>query len=332
MPVALYPKVVRDNDLSPDHGGSEVDELCEQIYKATKGWGANKQKVIDALATQNGTTRYYMAIRYKELYNEELHVLMKKEFSGDFGDVVKFLALPADKAECEMLHTALAGIGSSIRVVWSILIGRTNEEIERLKKTYFAMYTKDLSKRLASELHGNMERLIFNSLQASEEAYDPQYHTKDKAVEDAEQLYSEGTGRWGTDEKSMFKTIFAAPPEYLKLLNDVYSDKYGYTLPKVMEKEMGGELKFAAAHYVTMKLKPYHAMAELIKLACAGFGTDELLLTTVLIRYQEVLPQIMQAHVELFGKTVHDRVRSECGGKYKAVLLQVLNTAWPEAG
>jgi hypothetical protein len=39
MSIALYPKVVQDNDLSPDHGGHDVDDLCQQIHDATKGWG-----------------------------------------------------------------------------------------------------------------------------------------------------------------------------------------------------------------------------------------------------------------------------------------------------
>jgi Annexin len=273
-----------------------------------------------------------MALRYKELYSVELYDVMKKEFSGDFGMALKFLSLPADKMECAMLHTAMKGVGSNVNIVWSILVGRTNDELDRIKKRYFEMYTKDLSKQLASELHGNMERIVFNSIQASEEKYDPQYHTMDKALEDAEILYKQGQGKWGTDEKGLFKIIFAAPAEHLKNINAVYSDKYGYTLEKVMEKELGGELKLAAAHYITMKIKPYHGMAELIKSACAGFGTDELLLTCCIIRYQEVMANVMTAHIELFGKTVHDRVRSECKGKYKELLLQVLNTAWPETG
>lgn len=41
MPITLYPAVVTNNDLSPDHGGSVVDESCEEIYKATKGWGVS---------------------------------------------------------------------------------------------------------------------------------------------------------------------------------------------------------------------------------------------------------------------------------------------------
>ena len=273
-----------------------------------------------------------MSLRYKELFGKELYDVMKKEFSGDFGTVLQYLALPLDVAECKMLHHAMKGIGSNVNIVWSILVGRTNEELERIKKRYFELYTKDLSKLLATELHGNMERIVFNSIQASQEVFDPQFHTMDKARDDAEQLYKQGQGKWGTDEKGLFKIIFAAPPEHLRQINTVYSDKYGYTLEKVMEKELQGNLKLAAMHYISMKLKPYEAIAELLKSACAGIGTDEFLLTCSIIRYQEVMANVMTAHIELFGKTVHDRVKSETNGKYRDVLLQVLNTAWSETG
>jgi hypothetical protein len=42
MTITLYPAIVYDNNLSLDHGGSEVDEACEQIYNATKGWGVSR--------------------------------------------------------------------------------------------------------------------------------------------------------------------------------------------------------------------------------------------------------------------------------------------------
>lgn len=103
-----------------------------------------------------------------------------------------------------------------------------------------------------------------------------------------------------------------------------------------MEKELGGpgekNLREATLHLLQMKLKPYEAMAQLIKTACAGLGTDEFLLTTAIIRYQGVMQHVMTAHIEMFGKTIHDRVRSEVSGKYKDLLLQILNTAWPEHG
>jgi Annexin len=177
---------------------------------------ANKQKVIDALATQDSTKRTYMAIRYKELYGKELSEVMKKEFSGDFGEALEFLALRPDRAEVKMLRRATKGIGAQANIVWSITIGRTNDEIDRLKKAYFEMYSKDLGKLLASELHGEMERLVFTCMQGAEEVYDPQFHTMDKAIEDAEIIHKKGQGRWGTEERGIFKIIAASPKEHLE--------------------------------------------------------------------------------------------------------------------
>ena len=151
-------------------------------------------------------------------------------------------------------------------------------------------------------------------------------------MEDAEIIYKKGQGRWGTDERGIFKILCSAPPQYLEMINTIYADKYGYTLMKGLEKELGGHVRDGTLHMLGMKLKPYETIAKLIKSACAGFGTDELLLTTCIIRYQMVLKDVMAAHIELFGKTIHDRVRSECGGKYKEVLLTTLNAVWPEQG
>jgi annexin A13 len=170
-------------------------------------------------------------------------------------------------------------------------------------------------------------------MQAGEETYDPQFHTADKAIEDAEAIYAKGQGKFfGTDEKSIFKVLCAAPPEHVENINRVYADKYGYTLLKAMEKELGGNVRDGTLHMLGMKLKPYETAAQLIKAACAGIGTDEMLLTCSIIRYQNVMKDVMGAHIELYGKSVHDRVRSECKGAYKDVLLAALNAVWPEAG
>ena len=114
------------------------------------------------------------------------------------------------------------------------------------------------------------------------------------------------------------------------MISDVYADKYGYTLFKAMEKELSGNVKDGTLFMLGMKMKPFETIAGLIKSACAGLGTDELLLTCCIIRYQMVMKDVMAAHIELYGKSVHDRVRTECRGKYKELLLAVLNAVWPE--
>lgn len=213
------------------------------------------------------------------------------------------------------------------------MIGRTNEELNLLKKTFFQLYTKDLGQLMAKELHGDMERLIFNCMQAGEEGFDPQYHTEAKAKEDAQRIHEKGLGKWfGTDEKSIFKILCAAPPEYFQMINLAYADKFGYTLMKAMEKELSGNVRDGTLFMIGMKLKPYETIAKLVETACAGIGTNELLLTCCIIRYQMVMKDVMAAHIELYGNSIHERVRSEVGGKFKKMLLESLNAVWPEEG
>lgn len=340
MTVGLWPEFVLANDLSPDAFGSEVDEICEEIEGATKGLGANRQRVIDALATCDSTKRSMISMRYMEMFGDDhkrfktMADLMDKEFSGDFGTALEYLALPPNQAECLMLKKAMKGVGADVDIIWSIMAGRTNEEMEMLKKTYFQMYSKDLGSKLAGELHGNMERLVFNCMQAAEEEYDPEFHTPDKVAEDAADIYDFGQGKAGTNEKGIFKILCAAPPEHLEAINTEYADKYGFALWKAMEEELGGlgekNLRQAALYLVGMKLKPHETMANLIRSACKGLGTDEDFLTCCLIRFQDHLPNINACYIEEYGKTLHDEIRDEVGGKYEKLLLEVVNTVVPE--
>lgn len=202
--------------------------------------------------------------------------------------------------------------------------------MELLKKTYYKLYTKDLTGQVSSEVSGDLKKILTAAVQAAEEEFDPDFHTEDKAKEDAEVIYEAGQGRWGTNEAKMAKIVVLSPPKYLKIVNSVYADVYGYTLFKAFEKEMGGVAGKAALYTLGMKLKPYETVAKLIKTACAGFGTDELLLTCCLIRYQDLMPHVCVAHEQLFEKSVHTRVKDETRGDYEKLLLALVNKVSPE--
>jgi len=122
MTIDLYPEIIRQEDLSPDSGfGGDIDEDCQVIHDATKGWGANAQKVIDSLATKDASDRYMLSKRYEELFENKLVDIMKKEFRGDFGLAMEFLAMPLHEAECYMIKKATEGIGASIKILYCTL-------------------------------------------------------------------------------------------------------------------------------------------------------------------------------------------------------------------
>jgi hypothetical protein len=289
---------------------------------------SNCRRLLTAMGSMSPETRCQVPIKYKEIYGKELKAVMKSECGNrNFGSALQFLAVPPDEADCDMIAKACKGMGTDELLLSTIICGRSNKEMELLKKKYFQLFTKDLGKVLDSELGGHFEKLVFNCLQAAEEEYDDGFHNDDKTKQDAEKLYKMGQGSFGTDEAGLFKILCASPPEYLKKLNLLYAEKYGFTLVKALETELGGDVKKAAMYMLNMKVKPYEEVARLIDTACRGFGTNELLLSCAIIRYQSIMKEVMLAHVELFGSTIEDRVKSEVGGDYERLLLAVLEAA-----
>lgn len=48
--------------------------------------------------------------------------------------------------------------------------------------------------------------------------------------------------------------------------------------------------------------------------------------STALIRYTQIMKQVMLAHVELYGKTIPDRVKSETRGEHEKLLMELVES------
>lgn len=327
----LYPDAVRSAQLGDPIYTPEIDEACDLIRSATKGLGTDERALVETLGSKDAVERSLIAHRYKEKYGKELTDLMKGETSGDFGFLIRLLALPLPEAECEIIWKATKGLGTNEELLWSVVCGRSNEEVQMLKTTFFRRFNKDLVSLVGSELSGDIKKLHLACLQGMEEAYDPAHHTPSRAEEDATTFYKRGQGkRFGTDEEALFGIICRSPPPYLKMIDEAYARRYSVTLRRALEKELRGKAERAAVFALGMKLTPYETIAEHIKGTCAGMGTDELGLSCAVLRYQHVLPRVIIEHSNMYSKTVGDRVREETSGDYKALLLEMVRVAWPE--
>jgi hypothetical protein len=332
MSVNLYPEAVHDAELGEPECYPEIDDACDEIYRACKGIGTDEKAIIATLGSKDMKERYLIAFRYKQKYGKELYDLMKKENSGDFGTLTELLALPIPEAEAKIIRVATKGMGTNEKLLYSVICGRSNEEIELLKKAYYRRYNKDLSILTASELGGDLEKLAMCCLQGMEEKFDPSYHTASKAEDDAKAFYKAGQGKkFGTDEKTLFEIICKAPPEYITMINLAYVNKYDNNLEFALKKELRGKAEDAAVFHLNMKLKPFKTMAEHIKHTCAGIGTDEIGLSCAILRYQNVLPKVMMEHNAEYGKTLQERVKKETNGDYESLLLEMIKVAWPDA-
>lgn len=328
--INLYPPSVHTAVLGDPNYYPEIDTYVETIREATKGLGTDEDALITTLGSRDIHERYLIAFRYKETYGQDLKELMRKETSGNFGVLIKLLALPIPDAEAKIINMATKGLGTNEKLLWSVICGRSNEEIEILKKTYFQKYNQDLSLLVSSELSGVLKKLHLACLQGLEEIFDSTYHNVSKAEEDADAFHAAGEGKWGTDEAALIDIICKAPPRYLQMIDDAYVAKHNHNLERALEKELSGKGKKAAIYHLNMKLKPYETAAEHIKSCCAGLGTDELGLSCAILRFQYILPQVQVEHINMSSKTIEDRVNSETSGDYRKLLVQMIKVAWPD--
>ena len=65
MSLALYPDYLKKGDLSPDAFGSEVDQICQRIHDACKGFGTDEKKLLQAMGGMTLVQRCQVPIRYK---------------------------------------------------------------------------------------------------------------------------------------------------------------------------------------------------------------------------------------------------------------------------
>lgn len=322
----LYPKsahnVYQGQNLT---FSPEIDQICQDIHAATKGLGTDEKALNAALGPKSADTRYQIAVRYKQLFNESLKDLVKSEAGGHYGKLLAAISVPLPEMEADIVRLATKGAGTSEDLIYPVLVGRTNDEINILKKTYFDLYNEDVGVLMNSELGGDFKKIIMASIQAQLIPFNASFHTAAKADEDAEKLYKAGEGKFGTDEESFIKILVSNPPEHLRNVNTIYTKKYNNTIIRAVEKEFTRHAEKALLFLVRMILEPLDMLAELFESTMKGFGTDEEGLTAAVVRYHIVLPQIKEAYKKKYGKELRDRIHGEVSGDYRALLLSVFD-------
>lgn len=113
------------------------------------------------MGTVTPEQRCYLGMKYKEMFDKDLKDVMRSECGRkDLGSALQLLSLSPDAMDVELLRKACKGIGTNERLLQTIICGRSNKDMEILKKKFFEMYTKDLGGYMSSELGGSMEDLV----------------------------------------------------------------------------------------------------------------------------------------------------------------------------
>lgn len=321
-----YPQVVWDVENGEDVDLSSMEAACEEIHEAMAGWGTDENTLTSVLGSKSAEDRYIISKQYVEMYEKSLYDEVDDETGGDYGKAIKLLALGSPEAEAKMVERALKGIGAHEKHLIPLIVGRSNPDLMLLKRAYFELFGSDMVGDLSENLDGDFEKLIVMCAQGIEDNYDPEdTHTEDRVIEDTDAFYEAGQGSWGTDENQFFSILVNSPALHLQAINAAYVDKYGYSLKKAGEKEMGGHAEDAVLYLIGIKMyETAETLATGIKMTTKGIGTDEVGLMNYIIRlsvFPRLFQAVMAAHEELFEKTIEERIEDEVGGDLKDLLL-----------
>jgi hypothetical protein len=303
----------------------EIDRSCQAIHDACKGLGTDEKALIAALGARSADERFLISFRFQQLYTKPLKKLLKSETSGHFGRLLQLIACPLPETEAAILRKATKGLGTKERLLYPVLLGRTNVELSILKRSFFEKYGRDLGSTLDGELSGDFKKVVLAAVQAPLEQFNPAVHTPQRAEADAKALYKAGQGRMGTDERTFIHLLVTSPPIHLRAVNAAYVKQHKNDLIKAVKKEFGGDAEESLLFLVRMALEPLELLSELFEKTMKGFGTDEDALSAALVRYHAVLHDIRPVYKKKYGKELRDRIHGETSGDYRKLLLAVFD-------
>lgn len=209
-----------------------------------------------------------------------------------------------------------------------VIMGRTNLEINMLKKTYTQLYSKDLTKVLSGELSGDLKKAVLGVMRAEMAEFNASVHTSAKAAADADALYKAGEARRGTDTETFVRILVTSPPQHLRNVNAAYVARYKKSsLINAVKKEFSSDAKSALLFFVRWELERFELLAELFESTMKGVGTDEYGLSAAVVRYHALLPQVKVAYKKLYGRELRERIRGDTSGDYRALLLSIVDGA-----
>ncbi|KAK7291341.1 hypothetical protein RIF29_06402 [Crotalaria pallida] len=226
------------------------------------------------------------------------------------------------------LHRAFKGLGCDTSAVINILAHRDATQRAYIEQEYRTMYSEELSKRLASELHGNLEAAVLLWM------HDP-------AVRDAtiirQSLTPISYNPPIRDLEGATEVICSRTPSQLQYLKQVYHSMFGVHLEHDIEVNTSGDHKKILLAYISISryegLEVNREMAEkdakfLYKKGEKKLGTDEKAFVHIFSeRSWAHLAAVSSYYHDMYGHSLKKAVKNETSGDFAHALLTIIECA-----
>ncbi|OQR70335.1 annexin A13-like [Tropilaelaps mercedesae] len=296
------------------------------LRRAMKGFGCDRSSVMDIICARSSEQRQELATMYKQIHGRDLIEDLKSELSGKFETLILGLMTPLPVYLAKEVKHAIKGLGTNEKVLVEILCTKSNAEMREIKDAYQTLYNSSMEDDVASDLSGNLKRLMVALMTANR----PENSVVDTeaAQREAQALKAAGVDRLGTDESTFLSVFCSNSLAQLRAIFTAYRALAGHDIIQAVEKEMSGDLKMAYLTLVKSTCNAPRYFAEQLENAMRGLGTDDSTLIRILVSRSEIdLPQILEEYQRTYGMALTKSIEKETSGDYKRALLHILSGA-----
>ncbi|EPS66458.1 hypothetical protein M569_08322 [Genlisea aurea] len=294
-----------------------------QLHRAFKGFGCDKEAVINVLAHRNSAQRSLIEQEYRLMYSEELSQRLVKELSGDFERAICLWLPDPALRDATIVRKCFTGDTVDLRVATEVICSRSSAQVQQFKQAYLARFHSYLEHDIELHSTGDLKQLLLAFV--SHARYEGPEVDPAIAEHDAKSLYKAGEKRLGTDEKTFIRIFSERSPAHLAVVSSAYDRMYGHSLKKAIKRETSGNFEFALLTILQCTENPAKYFAKLLHKAMKGFGTNDSTLTRIIVTRTEIdMQYIKAAYQKKHGKSLNDAVHSETSGSYRAFLLSLL--------
>ncbi|KAM4039105.1 annexin A6 [Anomaloglossus baeobatrachus] len=305
-----------------DYPDFDASQDAEALYKAMKGFGSDKQAILDLLTARSNQQRIQIIQAYKSLYGKDLIDDLKYELTGKFERLIVGLMRPPAYFDAKEIKDALDGAGTDEKCLIEILASRDNQQIHALVEAYKDAYERDLESDVVTDTSGHFKKMLIVLLQGTREEDD--IVSDELVAQDAQDLFDAGEAKWGTDEAQFIYILGSRSRMHLQLVFDEYERIAGKKLEESIKGELSGDFEKLMLAVVKCVRSIRNYFATRLYKSMKGLGTSDNTLIRIMVSRSEIdMMDIRESFRTQYEKSLYSMIKNDTSGDYKKALLNL---------
>ncbi|NXU81291.1 ANXA6 protein, partial [Oreotrochilus melanogaster] len=307
----------------------DANQDAEALYNAMKGFGSDKEAILDLITSRSNKQRLEICQAYKSLYGKDLIADLKYELTGKFERLIVSLMRPPAYSDAKEIKDAIAGAGTDEKCLIEILASRTNQEIHDLVAAYKDAYERDLEADIVGDTSGHFKKMLIVLLQKGARVWaEPHVSSTltgalptSPSIKD---LLEAGELKWGTDEAQFIYILGRRGKQHLRLVFDEYMKISGKPIERSIRAELSGDFEKLMLAVVKCVRSTAEYFAERLYKAMKGLGTRDNTLIRIMVSRSEIdMLDIREVFRTKYEKSLYNMIKEDTSGEYKKALLKL---------